>query len=96
MMAADAWQAIGIRVIGAHGRPGRHVSETEGKSAVNYRKPPLYTRFKKDQSGDPAVGPQKTCRRFWSRHSTSEPVFVTLNGRWQKIAKRGAIVAQLY
>jgi hypothetical protein len=44
----------------------------------------------------PAVGPQKTCRRFWSRRSTSEPVFVTLNGGWQKIAKRGAIVVLLH
>ena len=57
MMAADALQAIGLRVIGAHGSRGGQVSETEREYAVNYRKPPLHTRFKGTNPVTPAVGP---------------------------------------
>jgi hypothetical protein len=47
--------------------PEGKMSETEREYATNYRKPPLHTRFKKGQSGNPRGRPRKTCRRCWSR-----------------------------
>jgi hypothetical protein len=35
------------------------MSETEREYAHNYRKPPLHTRFKKGQSGNPRGRPAK-------------------------------------
>ena len=55
-MAADAGRQSGSQ--------GDQMSETNREYAANYRKPPLDTRFKKGQSGNPTVGPRKTCRGF--------------------------------
>ena len=35
------------------------MSETERQYAANYRQPPLHTRFKKGQSGNPRGRPAK-------------------------------------
>ena len=43
------------------------MSETKREYVANYHKPPLHTRFKKGQSGNPAVGPRKLCRGFRSQ-----------------------------
>ena len=43
------------------------MSDTERDYQVDPGKPPLHTRFKKGQSGNPRGRQQKTCRRCWSR-----------------------------
>ena len=69
------------------------MSETKRDYAPNYRKPPLHTRFKKGQSGNPRGRPKKNLPALLVT-ALNEPVFVTTNGR-RKITKREAVIAQL-
>jgi Family of unknown function (DUF5681) len=46
------------------------MSEIKREYAANYRKPPIHTRFKKGQSGNPRGRPAKTSRLCWPPHST--------------------------
>jgi hypothetical protein len=43
------------------------MSETERDYAANYRKPPLHTRFKKGQFGNPRGRPANTWPHCWSQ-----------------------------
>jgi hypothetical protein len=55
------------------------MSETKREYAATYRKPPLHTRFKKGQSGNPRGRPKKTLPGLLVA-ALNEPVFVTVNG----------------
>src|SRR5215471_5544467 len=62
--------------------------------AANYRKPPLHTRFKKGQSGNPRG---RTKKNLPARlvAALNEPVFVTIDGERRKITKREAVIHQV-
>jgi Family of unknown function (DUF5681) len=68
------------------------MSETKREYAANYHKP-LYTRFKKGQSGNPR-GRRKKDLPGLLVAALNEPVFVTTNGRHRKITKREAVIHQ--
>ena len=70
------------------------MSETKREYSANYRKPPLHTRFKKGQFANPRGRPKKNLPALLVA-ALNEPVFVTTNGRWRKITKREAVIAQL-
>jgi hypothetical protein len=70
------------------------MSETKREYAANYRKPPLHTRFKKGQSGNPRGRPKKDLPGLLLA-ALNEPVFVTIDGKRRKITKREVIVTQM-
>ena len=70
------------------------MSETKREYVNNYRKPPLHTRFKKGQSGNPRGRPKKTLPGLLLA-ALNEPVFVTIDGKRRKITKREVIVTQM-
>ena len=70
------------------------MSETKREYASNYRKPPLHTRFKKGQSGNPRGRPKKTLPGLLLA-ALNQPVFVTIDGKRRKITKREVIVTQM-
>jgi hypothetical protein len=57
-------------------------------------RPPLYTRFKKGQSGNPRGRSPKNLATLLA-DALSEKVYVTIDGRRRKITKREAIVTQM-
>jgi hypothetical protein len=57
-------------------------------------RPPLHTRFRKGQSGNPGGRSKKNLPTLLL-DALNEPVFVTLNGRRRKITKREAVIHQL-
>ena len=63
---------------------------------VGYKKPPLHSRFKKGQSGNPRGRP-RGAKNFSSvlNDALNQPVFVTENGRRRKISKRELGIRQL-
>ena len=64
---------------------------------VGYKKPPVHSRFKPDQSGNPHARPKKAGEDFARLfiETLDETVTLTENGRRRKISKREAFVRQL-
>jgi Family of unknown function (DUF5681) len=57
-------------------------------------RPPLHTRFRKGQSGNPGGRSKKNLPALLA-DALNEPVFVTIDGERRKITKREAVVHQL-
>jgi len=72
------------------------VEETDRDYKVGRGRPPLHTRFKKGQSGNPR-GPRPRAKNLPALliRALNEPVVVTHNGEARQITKREAVVAQL-
>jgi hypothetical protein len=66
----------------------------EGDYKVGRGKPPLHTRFKKGQSGNPR-GPRPKNLPALLVAALNEPVEFTANGQSRRMTKREAVVAQL-
>jgi Family of unknown function (DUF5681) len=64
--------------------------------SVGYGKPPLHSRFKAGQSGNPRGRPRGTKNRITILNQTlNERVLVTDNGKRKSITKQEAIFKQL-
>ena len=70
------------------------MDEVEGEYEVGRGRPPLHTRFKKGQSGNPR-GPRPKDLPALLVAALNEPVVVTANGVSRRITKREAVIAQL-
>jgi Family of unknown function (DUF5681) len=57
-------------------------------------RPPLHTRFRKGQSGNPGGRSKKNLPALLA-DALNEPIFVTIDGERRKITKREAVVHQL-
>ena len=68
--------------------------DSESDYKVGPGKPPLHTRFKKGQSGNPGGRSTKSLPALLA-DALNERVFVTIDGRRRKITKREAIVTQM-
>ena len=74
--------------------PEDKMPETKRQYAANYRKPPIHTRFKKGQSGNPRGRPAKNLAAL-SAAALNEKVTVTENGKRRQVTRREAVIAQL-
>jgi hypothetical protein len=70
------------------------MSDGERDYQVGPGKPPLHTRFRKGQSGNPRGRSAKDLPVLLA-DALNEPVYLTTNGRRRKITKREAVIAQL-
>ena len=70
------------------------MSEDKRDYEVGRGKPPVHTRFKKGQSGNPR-GPRPKNLPALLVDALNEKVVVTIDGERQEITKREAIVTQL-
>jgi len=70
------------------------MSDTAREYAPNYRQPPLHTRFRKGQSGNPRGRPRENLAALLAA-ALNEKVTVTENGERGQITKREAVIAQL-
>ena len=70
------------------------MNESDGEYRVGRGKPPLHSRFKKGQSGNPR-GPRAKNLPALLVAALAEPVVVTTNGQSRQITKREAVIAQL-
>jgi Family of unknown function (DUF5681) len=70
------------------------MSDTENDYKVGPGKPPLHSRFKKGQSGNPRGRQPKDLPALLIA-ALNQPVTVTENGRRRQITKREAVIAQL-
>jgi Family of unknown function (DUF5681) len=72
----------------------RHMPDSDSDYKVGPGRPPLHTRFKKGQSGNPGGRSAKSLAAALAA-ALNERVYVTINGRRRKITKREAIVTQM-
>ena len=70
------------------------MGEITGGYKVGRGKPPLHSRFKKGQSGNPR-GPRPKDLPALLVRALDEPVTVTTDGHRRQITKREAVIAQL-
>jgi Family of unknown function (DUF5681) len=70
------------------------MSETDSGYKVGPGKPPLHSRFKKGQSGNPRGRRAKNLPALLVE-ALNQPVAVTENGRRRLVTKREAVIAQL-
>ena len=68
--------------------------DSEGDYKVGPGRPPLHTRFKKGQSGNPGGRSAKSLPALLA-NALNEAVYMTINGRRRRITKREAIVMQM-
>jgi Family of unknown function (DUF5681) len=64
------------------------------EALVGHGKPPVHTRFKKGQSGNPR-GPRPKNLPALLIKALEEPVMATIDGEQREITKREAVVTQL-
>jgi Family of unknown function (DUF5681) len=89
--------ADSIRKSAAEAGSGPPISDDDARDyKVGYKKPPLHTRFKKGQSGNPRGRP-RGAKNFSSvlNDALNQRVLVTENGRSRKISKRELGIRQL-
>src|SRR6266481_4826942 len=70
------------------------MAESDSGYQVGPGQPPLHTRFKKGQSGNPGGRSTKSLPALLAA-ALNETVVVTIDGRRRKITKREAIVTQM-
>src|SRR5713101_5247607 len=70
------------------------MADSESDYKVGPGRPPLHTRFKKGQSGNPGGRSAKSLPVLLAQ-ALNETVVVTIDGRRRKITKREAIVTQM-
>ena len=70
------------------------MADSDSGYQVGPGRPPLHTRFKKGQSGNPG-GRSVKSRSAPLADALNETVVVTIDGRRRKLTKREAIVAQM-
>jgi Family of unknown function (DUF5681) len=72
------------------------MQEIEREYKVGRGKPPLHSRFKKGQSGNPR-GPRPRAKNLPALlvAALNEPIVVSANGESREITKREAVIAQL-
>jgi hypothetical protein len=70
------------------------MDQPKAEYTVGRGKPPLHTRFKKGQSGNPR-GPRPKNLPALLVAALNEPVVVSANGECRQVTKREAVVAQL-
>jgi len=70
------------------------MADSEGDYTVSPGKPPLHTRFKKEQSGNPGGRSAKSLPALLA-DALNETVVVMIDGWRRKITKREAIVTQM-
>ena len=70
------------------------MAEDEHDYKVGPGRPPLRTRFRKGQSGNPGGRSKKNLPALLA-DALNEPVFVTIDGERRKITKREAVIKQL-
>src|SRR5215471_3765699 len=71
-----------------------HMAHDEDDYKVGPGQPPLHTRFRKGQSGNPGGRSKKQLSALLT-DALNEPVFVTIDGERRKTTKREAVVLQL-
>jgi hypothetical protein len=74
--------------------PEDKMRATERQYATNYRKPPIETRFKKGQSGNPRGRPAKNLAALLAA-ALNEKVTATVDGKRKQVTKREAVITQL-
>jgi hypothetical protein len=70
------------------------MADDEHDYKVGPGRPPLHTRFKKGQSGNPGGRGNRQLSALLA-DALNEPVFVTIDGERRKVTKREAVVLQL-
>src|ERR1700756_5184827 len=70
------------------------MADSEGSYKGGPGSPPLHSRFRKGQSGNPGGRSTKSLPALLA-DALNETVVVTIDGRRRKLAKREAIVAQM-
>ena len=70
------------------------MADDEHDYKVGPGRPPLHTRFRKGQSGNPGGRGKKQLSALLA-DALNEPVFVTIDGERRKTTKREAVVLQL-